>query len=236
MSELINELKINNQRIFDTGHNQGLADVIEKQEEFLNGEPKTYYDAFWDYYQDTTQYLYAFSFLWNDDIYLPKKDIQLVGSNCCSGMFYYSKITDTKVKITFMVAGNGLSSAIGFMNNATAMKTIREIVFNSSTTFNNTSFQNCSKLETMNVSGTIGQNGLNLQWSPLLNKASIKSIINALSTTTEGLTVTLSQTAVDNAFETVEGAADGSTSAEWITLAGDENTEGIRPNWTISLV
>lgn len=83
---------------------------------------------------------------------------------------------------------------------------------------------------------TIAADGLNFRWSTKLNKASIKSIINALSDEKEGLTVTLSQIAVDTAFETVKDAADGSTSAEWIALAGDENTEGIRPKWNISLL
>lgn len=166
IDEFITRIKNNTPLVYEKGVEEG---------------KKAENDAFWDYYQNTTQYLYAFSHRWNDDIYKPKKDIQLVGSNCCSGMFYYSKITDTKVKITFMVAGNGLSSAIGFMNNATEMRTIREIVFNSSTTFNNTTFQNCTKLETMNVGGTIGQNGLNLQWSTLLTHDSLMSIINALA-------------------------------------------------------
>lgn len=177
----------------------GVTQLKQDFDDVYEAGKKAEYDAFWDYYQNTTQYLYAFSHRWNDDIYNPKKDIQLVGSNCCSGMFYYSKITDTKVKITFMVAGNGGSSAIGFMNNASAMKTIREVVFNKYTAFNNTSFQDCKNLETMNVGGTIGQNGLNLQWSTLLTHDSLMSIINALadySADTSGTewTVTIGET------------------------------------------
>lgn len=63
-----------------------------------------------------------------------------------------------------------------------------------------------------------------------LSKPSITSIINCLSTTTSGLTVTLSKTAVNNAFETSEGVADGSTSQEWLNLVATKT------NWTISLV
>ena len=51
----------------------------------------------------------------------------------------------------------------------------------------------------------------------------------ALSTTTTGLTVTFSKTAVDKAFETAEGANDGSTSPEWLALVAT------RPNWGIGL-
>ena len=178
------------------------------------------YNAFWDYYQNTTQYLYAFSYMWRDEIYHPNKNIALTGTNCCNGMYQYSKITDTKVRITFYADANGGSNASGFMLNAINMRIIREVIFDENTIFANSSFQNCTKLEIMNVGGTIGKNGLNLQWSTLLNKASIESVINALSFTTTGLTVTLSQTAVNNAF----------TTEEWNALIATKS------NWTISLV
>lgn len=65
--------------------------------------------------------------------------------------------------------------------------------------------------------------------STKLSKDSIKSVIAALSENTESAHVTLSLTAVNNAFETASGAADGSTSEEWITLIAT------KPNWTIAL-
>ena len=64
MSELIKELKINNQRIYDAGYNSG------KQAE---------YDAFWDAFQDNgkpTSYSRAFSANWRSlDLFKPKYDI-----------------------------------------------------------------------------------------------------------------------------------------------------------------
>ena len=69
----------------------------------------------------------------------------------------------------------------------------------------------------------IAANGLNLTWATSLTKESIVSIINALSATTSGLTVTLSKTAVTNAFGGVD-------SAEWQALIATKS------NWTISLV
>lgn len=80
------------------------------------------------------------------------------------------------------------------------------------------------RLKNLTIDGTIGQNGFNVQWSTKLSKASITSIINALSTTTSGLTVTISKTAVNNAFN------GGSTGDEWLNLVATKN------NWTISLV
>lgn len=61
-------------------------------------------------------------------------------------------------------------------------------------------FTNCVALENIIIEGEIKSNGLDLQWSTKLSKASITSIINALSTSTTGLTVTLSKKAVDAAF------------------------------------
>lgn len=108
-------------------------------------------------------------------------------------------------------------------------KKIAIVRVNEATTFN-TPFQNCGALEDITFEGTIGQNGLSFQGSPKLNKASIISIINCLSTTTTGLTVTFSLTAVNNAFETSEGAADGSTSEEWLNLVAT------KPNVEVILV
>lgn len=86
--------------------------------------------------------------------------------------------------------------------------------------FTTNMFYNCADLENLNADGIIAKNGLNLRWSTKLSKASITSIINALSTTTTDLSITLSKTAVDNAF----------TDDEWSALIGT------RLNWTISLI
>lgn len=84
-------------------------------------------------------------------------------------------------------------------------------------------FEGCSSLIEITIEGVIGQDGFNVRWSTKLSKASIISIINALSTTTSGKSVTLSKVAVESAF--------GSTaSEEWISLIN------ARSNWTINLV
>lgn len=75
----------------------------------------------------------------------------------------------------------------------------------------------------------IATSGLDLHWSTKLSKASILSIFNALSTTATGKSLKISLTAVNNAFETSEGLADGSTSDEWTTLIAS------RSNWTVAL-
>jgi hypothetical protein len=89
--------------------------------------------------------------------------------------------------------------------------------------FATNSFNGCTALVNLTLEGTIADGGLNLQWSTKLSKASIENIIEHLSTTTSGLTVTLSKTAVDTAFE------GGSSGGEFHYLIDSKQ------NWTISL-
>lgn len=109
------------------------------------------------------------------------------------------------------------------------LHTIAKITVSETTRFNG-AFKDCNSLENLTIEGTIGQSGLILQWSTKLSKASIESIITHLSSTTSGLSVTLSKTSVDTAFETSEGAADGSTGEEWLALIAPKS------NWTIQLL
>jgi hypothetical protein len=68
-----------------------------------------------------------------------------------------------------------------------------------------------------------------LKDSPLLSHDSIVSAISALAPDITGSVLTLNIKAVNKAFETSEGANDGSTSEEWLTLVAAHT------NWTISL-
>ena len=221
---------------------------------------QTEYDKFWDGFQNygaRTMYGNAFGFEWNDNIFKPKYDIVPAGDNGADNMFFQTKIVDLaacleKANIKFDTSQatrlNGVFDRSANLEsvpplnavNATRMvmtyynsNKIKKIVIKNiqaSCTFDR-AFNYLSALETLELNNCIiGQNGFNVQWSPKLSHDSIVSIINALSTTTSGLTVTLSRTAVNNAFETSAGAGDGSTSQEWLNLIATRN------NWTISLV
>lgn len=90
-------------------------------------------------------------------------------------------------------------SAMGRMSGYTTT----DIVLNNlreDCTFNKT-FDNAPNLENIMITGTIGQNGFDVRSCTKLSKASIESIINALSDTATGKTLTLSKTAVGNAFK-----------------------------------
>jgi hypothetical protein len=89
--------------------------------------------------------------------------------------------------------------------------------------------QYCTALVNITIEGVIGQNGLDLQKSTKLSKASIISFFNAASTTAS-ITITFSKVAVNKAFETSSGANNGSTSDEWLNLLAT------KPNVTVSLV
>ncbi len=91
-------------------------------------------------------------------------------------------------------------------------------------------FYMCSELTDVTFTGTLNTSGLVMQWSKKLSRASIESIIGVLSSSASGKSITLSKAAVNNAFETSPGAADGASSAEWAALIAT------KPNWTISLV
>lgn len=226
------------------GIEQGIAEGIEqgKQAE---------YDAFWQSALGgstlITSAIGRFAGgCWNDDTFKPPRPITIEGN--CNYCFYSNGCTTLVGKIEKIVAlqfSNAFqyseiqhictidASNCTLLTSAFASRkiiSIEKIISSADTPWHNTTF---------NVSGTLAlehaifegviATSISIAKGVKLDKPSITSIINALSTTTTGLTVTVSKTAVDKAFETAAGANDGSTSAEWEAL---KNT---RPNWGIGL-
>lgn len=97
---------------------------------------------------------------------------------------------------------------------------IEHLICSATTPFITSTFQYATELEYIGFEGVIAKNGLDLQWSTKLNKESITKLIGVLSAETTDLTVTISQTAKENAF----------TDDEWATLIAT------KANWTISLL
>lgn len=201
---------LGNQAGYDIGKAQGIEEGKQAER-----------DDFWEVFQKggiAANYLYGFAYnRFNDNNYFPKYDIVVTSGNTTGNYMFYmaSELTDTKVTIDVSAVNNLQNS----FHSCSQLKYIRKLIVGSVTAFANT-FNGDEELEMLNIEGTIAKNGFNVQWSTLLNKASIESIINALSKTTSGLTVTLSKTAVNNAF----------TAEEWDAL------EATKTNWTISLV
>jgi curved DNA-binding protein CbpA len=232
--------------------------IAENEQKVFDAGAKSEYDKFWDSYQENgnrTNYNFAFSGNgWNIETLKPKYDIV---PTICSLMFralnLYVNISsffeEQGIKLDFskttsfseMCLGSNITgfgvidtrSANGIdyiFASASKLQTVQLLILKDDGSQGAaSSFKDCSSLVNITIQGTIGRN-FNLQWSTKLSHDSIVSIVNALSTTTTGLTVTLSKTAVNKAFETAEGLADGSASAEWTTLIATKS------NWTISLV
>ena len=237
IAEKLQTIAENEQRVYEAGKAYG--EVIGRQSQ---------YDEFWDDFMDKgnrTQLQYAFAF-WTDDIFYPKYDIKAVNAvgifNGCKIVNLKQRLIDCGVVIDVSGATN-LTNLFAYSQSLTRIPTIdaRNATIMGSIFYNNQklvevekiilsdsgnttfvdSFRQCYALESITFEGIIG-NAINLQWSTKLSKASIISIINALSTTTSGLTTTFSKTAVETAF-------DSTTSQEWLDLIATKS------NWTISL-
>ena len=117
----------------------------------------------------------------------------------------------------------------GMFNGCSGLTTIPQLDTSKGTGFGNM-FYGCSALTNLTIAGSINTSGMNLKSATKLSKASITSVVNALSASASGKSITFSKTAIDSAFETSSGAADGSTSDEWLNLIATKS------NWTISLI
>lgn len=229
------------------------AELAEKVGEVYNSGRKAENEAFWDAYQqngERTNYSMAFGGIgWTDESFTPKYNMRVTNNDM---MFGHTAIKDLgtalrKTGVTLTLAQtsygrmyqNGLLEKIGgiiyefpirgLSYTFYGCKNLVEIedtipLTDTGNCTSDRSFVDCFALEEIRFSGVIGQNGFDFKDCTKLSKTSITSIINALSTTTSGLTVTLSKTAVDNAFE------GGSGGGEFHDLIDSKE------NWIISLI
>ena len=172
-------------------------------------------DGFWEEYQDhgnRRDYQYAFAYV-SDEHFSPKYPI--VATNAIY-LVQNSKITDLKVAVDC----SGAASMANAFYNAPVLKKIPKVILkNDGSQVMTRAFSALPSLENIVIEGVIGAS-VTFQSSTKLSKESIESVFGALSNTTSGLTLTLSQTAKQNAF----------TNAQWSALVAT------KPNWTISLV
>lgn len=231
-------------------YQQGVADGKQAEhnafwDEYLN--PKGY---------TTLSYRFAGNG-WTDTTFRPPMGTVITSANCNSKtatqMFQGTLITDLKgicearnITLDFS-ATTGFSqvfcdceltavptidtrSASSINNlfwNPKKLVTVEKLILKSDGTQTCTkTFNGVSALQNIVIEGEFG-NSVDVGTATLLSKASITSIVNALSTTVSGMTLTLSKIAVETAF--------GSTTAnEWTALIAPK----IAPNggWTITLV
>ena len=131
-------------------------------------------------------------------------------------MFYYAKISHIPA---LDLTNHTNKSVATILNNARYTKYIEKIIVSEELKYQNAAFKDMLVLEEVRFEGVIG-NSIAFAESSKLSKDSITNIIQTLSATTTGQTLTLNENAVNDAF----------TESEWALLIAE------KPNWTISLV
>ena len=220
---------------YNKGYTEGKEDgVTEGHTIGYNEGQQAQYDLMWNGLQNNgntadyqrkflrINYGYAAWDLW----YNPKYDFKHKNSGSAIDTFRECHVKDV-IKDNYAYSG-GMQFMYTFYQ-STRLENARTIHVYENTTYTDP-FGYCSGLKEVRFEGVIAQNGLKFSACTKLSKASIESVINALSSTTSGLTVTFSKVAVDTAFETSVGAVDGSISIEWTKLVATKS------NWTIALV
>lgn len=222
IAEQVTRLKTDFDEVYEAGYSAGESAAGNTKEAYAQGVAdgkQAEWSDFWDAFQNNgnrDSYSNAF-YMWRDGAYRPKYAL-----NCTNGgtsAFNYSHIADTIVPIDI----SGLTDTTAMFRRNANLETIRSLIVSESTVFAANTFQGATCLVNITIVGVIGQNGLDLKDSTLLSKVSIISIVNALSTTTSGLSITLSKTAVESAFSST-------TADEWTALIATKS------NWTITLV
>lgn len=248
IAEKLKTIAENEQWVYNHGYDSGFHYGYEK----ALYDNKQEYDEFWDTFQDNgnrTDYQCGFGGKgWTKDNFKPKYDIKPKwgGATCMFRCFGFEgnfrehleqlgRTLDTSglngvtqlfyqasgiTELPFLDFGNATNSFSQNFNGCTSLQKLH-FKMNEKATFDNTCFNGCSSLVDLTVEGTIGSS-INLADAVLLNRASIESVINALSPTVSGKALSISQQAVANAFN-------GDYSGSWTDLY---NT---KPNWTISL-
>lgn len=194
---------------------------------------------------------------WNDDLFKPKYDIcptdgymmfrsseiqdlrNITDKDGNPIKLDFSKVANTQYMFQWahiryigemdIRAVSAISSTVQLFGYTTSLISIDKLILKDDGTqkIHNSAFDNATALQSITIEGIIPTD-LSFQHSKKLNRASIESIVNALSTTATGQTITFSKTAINKAFETTEGANDGMVSAEFEALIAS------RENWTFA--
>ena len=236
------EVKTNNQRIYDTGR-------LDEHTEFM----QNYLTSFQPDQGKDMHWFFAGSG-WNDKTFYPTMD--LIPGNAYQ-MFRYNLVTDIwgrmeelGLKLDFSNCKNFYQTfidykgtwhgvidmsksaiATGMCKNNENVTTIEKLIVSANSVFAADMFGGCTSLISMPVEGTIGKKDFSVADCINLNTASIVSIIESLlDNPASNLTVTLSQTAINNMVFPFTSEKTGVTYNSWSAL---ESTKG---NWTISLV
>ena len=180
----------------------------------------------YDIFATSTSDMFAFSQIGDLEALLENSGVRLVTKNAgkTDAMFYYSAVT--------VVPELDISSStdLSYMFcRASNLHTIRKLIISEKANqdFTANTFYQCKALNNLNIEGIIGSD-IDLRYSPL-SYDSIYNTIFKLSTDIEmgSKNAIFSKSAVNKAFESFEGANDGSTSEAW------KDINRCRPMWNI---
>ena len=168
-----------------------LVNIAENVPKVFEAGKQAEYDSFWDVFQNKggeANYRYAFCYSrFDDTTYNPKYDIKCTNVTTSGEyMFYSSPITDTKVGI--YAPPSNIASAF----RSSKLVTIRLLHMHDTTT-SSSAFAECTGLENITISGTIGK-AIGFPDCKNLTHDSLMSIIEHLGTVTSAVACTLGTT------------------------------------------
>jgi hypothetical protein len=212
---------------FGKGKAEGYQEGLVSGEGYEKGK-QAEYDEFWDAFQTSQRTDWAYAFTgesWNDITFRPKYDLVLSGSS--KQAFMNCKITDLEkileecgvtldtsgaTALNQLFQGSTITAiptidctscsagGVSYMfNKCTFLKTIRNLIVDTSANPPSNPFTGCSALEYIRFEGDINW-ALKLGDSPKLTRESIENIIGHLYSGASNKTLTLSETAVNAAF------------------------------------
>lgn len=241
----------NEQKVYDKGYSDGAAQGGGGYDQGFAEGKQAEYDALWDALQDygnLKNYNRKFYRSWEVDILNPKYPIVPTdATSMCqeskfknvaeSAVFDFSNTTQMGYmfcssrieRVPFVIDTRAANSIEGLFGWCSTVEYIEKVILRDDGSQRLAeSFWSTSKLKEIRIEGKIGTT-IGFNASPL-SKESILSILAALDVNVSGCVVYLSLAAVKKAFETSEGANDGTTSAEWQALIAPLN------KWSFSLV
>ena len=242
----------------ETGFTDGYN--IGENDGYILGE-QAEYDRFWDAYQMNGRrgsYQYGFC-LFDDETFKPKYDINLAAGYTGTSMFWGCGVTNiaaaleqqgvvldttncgymsgmfqnarsVRIPILNCTHAHDYDSSYGLQNvfNGAKAETIDKLIVTERLKYSNT-FVNCTNLKNIVFEGIIGNN-IAFGQSPL-SEESIRSVVNALSETVTGKTLTLKKSAVNEAFGIdVDDESTFPAGTEYYILRHSKD------NWTFSYV
>ena len=205
------------------------------------------YDRFWDDFQkEGSRNAYQYAFInWNGEYIKPKYKIAPTKGGMPQMFYSNTKLKKIEAKYfdfsnlpaatyagvdlyyTFQFCSNleeiedvGISANFftGTFHGCNKLHTIAKLTVKETTTFSTDPFHSCTALEEIRFEGVIGKS-LDLHWSTKLSMLSLASIVNALSKTASGQSITLPTTA----RQTYDNAT---FSGRWDELVAEY------PNWS----